>query len=335
MARTYAKLKGSIWRDQDWRNVPAVEQRLYLLLVSQPDITNCGVIPYVPAKWARMAPDTTIGEVEDGLQRLQMRHLIAVDTDSCELLVRTFVKHDQVLEQPKIKEAAQRQYGTIESSRIRTILANEYPDVFALTKEEKPHPNPWPNPTLDPTGNPSDSTLPLTLSQGSSRAANRQPPPLTATAPTNRQQQPAALTADELEIIGERLKQAGWDANQLTAATLDPARAIGWLDHAEANPRLANPGGLAWARFSAGNDVPREFAEAPFADPSAVCADCGATIGEGHFEDCPRLLASVSAAASAPVPAVDELPERDDSAPERARSLLERVTKSVPTEVPA
>lgn len=138
MARSYAKVYGSIWRDPDWRQLDTPAQRLYLLLLSQPEISNCGVIPYVPIRWARMASDTTLDHVLDVAHELERRRFITVDEETSEVLIRSFVKHDKVAEQPKLVPAARRQFDEIESQIIRTVLSDQYPDLFTLRANETP-----------------------------------------------------------------------------------------------------------------------------------------------------------------------------------------------------
>lgn len=258
MARTYAKLKGSIWRDDDWRALPASHQRLYLLLFSQPEISNCGVLPYLPTKWYRMCADTTIADVTNLAADLQAARFVVVDEDTCELLIRTYVKHDQVEAQPKIKAAAVRQYDGIHSNRIRTVLAAEYPDTFQLGPHETADPEPYGK----GIGNPTE-----TLREGyavptrvRAQAVTRQPPPVNdthqpPTAPAKNGDANAAAGDPDLEA---QLRNLGWKDWQIAKGLGDPARASAIADlaveQATANGGdVDNPGGWAWAEFAAGN----------------------------------------------------------------------------------
>jgi hypothetical protein len=44
MARDYANIVTAIWRDRDFRALTAADQRMYLLLVTQPDISAAGTL---------------------------------------------------------------------------------------------------------------------------------------------------------------------------------------------------------------------------------------------------------------------------------------------------
>ena len=57
------------------------------------------------------------------IDELEAAWYLIVDRDSDELLIRTFVKHDQAWNIPNLVKAGRRQYREIESSAIREYLA--------------------------------------------------------------------------------------------------------------------------------------------------------------------------------------------------------------------
>lgn len=130
MARTHARVQGAIWNDPEWRALSGDAQRTYLLLLSQPEINNVGVLPLVPRRWASYAADTTLELLEAALVELENGAFILCDHETQELVVRTFVKHDQIEKQPHLMTAARRQYGETRSSRIQRLLAAENPHLF-------------------------------------------------------------------------------------------------------------------------------------------------------------------------------------------------------------
>lgn len=94
MARSYARIMTAIWRNREFRALPSSPQRTYLLLVTQPDITAVGLLPLTVRRWADMAADTTTADLERDLRMLESGRFVAVDRDTEELLVRSFVKWD-------------------------------------------------------------------------------------------------------------------------------------------------------------------------------------------------------------------------------------------------
>jgi hypothetical protein len=126
MSRNYANIATTIWRNDDFRALSAGAQHMYLLLTSQPDISAAGVLPLSVTRWASRAKDTTRETVIGALQELQAHRFVVFDTETEELLVRSFVRWDggygNTKRQPVIKRAAR----DVESPVIRRALAAEF-----------------------------------------------------------------------------------------------------------------------------------------------------------------------------------------------------------------
>lgn len=128
--------------------------------------------------------------------------------------------------------------------------------------------------------------------------------PTAATAPRT-DPHPAAAAATL-----ERLRTAGWNDRQLTAAEHDPDRALRLLTHAEADPTCQRPGALAWSKYDAGDDTP----EAATTRPRTVypCPHC--TSESKTQEDLDAHLENAHQAEPAPPPAWTP-PDHDDEEP--------------------
>jgi len=94
MARKYGRILSSIWRDPDWRALSADAQRVFFLAISQPDLRLTGVVPYIPDRWAACAADTTSEAIETAVGELEAARFVVADTESHELLVRSFTRHE-------------------------------------------------------------------------------------------------------------------------------------------------------------------------------------------------------------------------------------------------
>lgn len=128
MARSHALIKTAVWNaGSDFRQLTLDAQWAFEMLLSQPQITNCGVLLYRPDKWVRLASDLTYIRLLQAFAELRLRLFIVVDEDTAELLVRTFIKHDRVWRQPNLVKNARTEYATIESDLIREVLAHQYP----------------------------------------------------------------------------------------------------------------------------------------------------------------------------------------------------------------
>lgn len=194
MPRTEARVFTSIWDDPDILALPPLPQRLYMFLLSQREMTYCGVMPLRPARWAKKAAGLTLDDVERDLKWLEgngnpsdnppsgdaaRQPFIVTDPDAGELLVRSLLRRDGAWKQPNLLKQGIDSVAEIESPRIRSALLAE---ALRLPVEESPsaqvrtliaelindlsqgnayphgYPSgdPEPAPPDDPDGNPSD-----------------------------------------------------------------------------------------------------------------------------------------------------------------------------------
>lgn len=131
MARTHGRIKAEVWRpESDYRLLAMDTQWAYTMLISQPQINNCGVVPYVPTRWLKYACDLTLARLKKSLRELERERFIVFDESAGEVLVRTFIKHDKIEAQPFLVKSAKAQFEQLESVQIRVVLAEEYPDLF-------------------------------------------------------------------------------------------------------------------------------------------------------------------------------------------------------------
>lgn len=138
MARSYAALKSSTWAPgSEFRLLDPLAQWAFWMLISQPQITNLGLLAYTPEKWARLAHGLNLEIVEGAIAILEASGYVVVDVDTAELLVRTFITHDNVYSQPRLVTNARKLIVEVESDRIRNVLVSRHPWlVEAFTKDE-------------------------------------------------------------------------------------------------------------------------------------------------------------------------------------------------------
>lgn len=126
MARQYAPLHTEIWNDETFVGLSASAQRLYLLAISQPNITWTGTVPYTARRWANLASGTTAKHITAAATELATSGLVLLDENTEELWVRSFIKYNAVA-QPKLRDAAKREFRGIHSQRIREAALVSYP----------------------------------------------------------------------------------------------------------------------------------------------------------------------------------------------------------------
>jgi hypothetical protein len=127
MPRTEARVFTSIWKDADFLALPPTAQRLYMFLLSQPELSYCGVMPLRPPRWVPKAAGLTLADVEQDLKALETagRIFVVTDHESGELLVRSMMRRDNAWKQPNLLKQALDSATEIESPKIRAALLAE------------------------------------------------------------------------------------------------------------------------------------------------------------------------------------------------------------------
>lgn len=154
MARTHARILASIWDDPDFIALSPEAQRLYMLLLSQDTLSNSGRILLTVKRWSGGCRTTSVADIEKALAELDDAHFVAVDHDTEEVLIRSFIRNDGVVKQPQMMKSALREALVIRSARLRSMLARElrrlHREDAAMTAEQiDPVEPPDPTPPAD------------------------------------------------------------------------------------------------------------------------------------------------------------------------------------------
>ena len=125
MARGHGRILTSIWEDPDFLALDEKEQRLYLFLISQPNLNHAGLLDLTLRRWSRKARSLTSAELEKTLQALEAARFIVMDDDTEELLIRSFIRNDGVWRMPKVMGAMVSGALEISSKRLQRALLLE------------------------------------------------------------------------------------------------------------------------------------------------------------------------------------------------------------------
>jgi hypothetical protein len=199
MAREHARVKLSIWEDDDFRALPSDAQHLYFVLMTSPKLDYAGVTDWRPSRIAPLVADWTVDRVEQAAQILAENLYIIIDDESEEVLLRSFVRNDELLESPNMAVAMRKAHAGIASGALRSIIVHELvrlykdkPDLKGWAKVsellDRPSLNPSEYPSFrasgNPSGNPSESRDPNPSEDPSvSTSPTTAPTPAPATAP--------------------------------------------------------------------------------------------------------------------------------------------------------
>lgn len=173
MARSEARLSVSVWTDPDFLALTPTAQRMFMFLLSQPDLAHDGVIALRERRWSKSAASLTIEQVGIDLDELHTARFVVIDEDAEELLVRSFIRRDKVYRQPNVLRAAADHLGVVTSHVILAAIAAELRRVATaedigeasativtemLAAIEGAIGNPSPDPSGKGSGNPSAGT---------------------------------------------------------------------------------------------------------------------------------------------------------------------------------
>ncbi|MFJ6348614.1 hypothetical protein ACIQKB_03955 [Streptomyces sp. NPDC092046] len=125
MARGHGRILTSIWEDADFLALDERQQRLYLFLISQPNLNHAGLLDLTLRRWSRKARGLTSVELEKLLQALEGARFIVMDEDTEELLIRSFVRNDGVWRMPKVMGAMVSGALEISSKHLQRALLEE------------------------------------------------------------------------------------------------------------------------------------------------------------------------------------------------------------------
>jgi hypothetical protein len=125
MARAHGRILSSIWEDEDFLALTPQQQRLYLFLISQPNLNHAGLLPVTLKRWARKARGLTAADLDEQLRALHETQFVVLDDDTEELLIRSFVRNDSVWKQPRVMGAMVSGALEIESPKLRLALLAE------------------------------------------------------------------------------------------------------------------------------------------------------------------------------------------------------------------
>lgn len=125
MARDHAQIRLNIWSDDDFRTLSGNAQHLYFLLLTSPGLSYCGVADWRPARMTGLVGDWTVDTIQAAADELIARLYILIDEATEEVLVRSFVRHDGLMKQPKMATAMSTAHMAVGSVALRGVIVWE------------------------------------------------------------------------------------------------------------------------------------------------------------------------------------------------------------------
>lgn len=136
MARDHARIQVSRNKDEDWRALPWESQWVYDQILCQEALSYAGVIDYRAGRIAALAKNVTAKRVESALTYLESARFVVIDRLTEELLVRSYVRHDGVMDRVNMGKAVGRALAKVVSLDVHQAviveLARHFGDRPAL-----------------------------------------------------------------------------------------------------------------------------------------------------------------------------------------------------------
>lgn len=126
MAREYARTHISIAEDEDFEDLTADAQWLYLrVMIPDPSLNHCGVIDWRPNRLVTKARGMTIDRILNAAGELEEREYARFDLATEEALVRTYIRSDELLRNPKMAACVVKAYRATASKTLRAVVVSE------------------------------------------------------------------------------------------------------------------------------------------------------------------------------------------------------------------
>ena len=125
MAREFAKVYMSIWGNPDFTRLSVGAQRLYMFLISQPDLSRAGTITLAFNRWLSRVVGYSREELLADLSELAQTRFVVVDEGTEELLVRSYIRNDDGWKSPNIMISVSAAARQVMSETLRAVIRQE------------------------------------------------------------------------------------------------------------------------------------------------------------------------------------------------------------------
>lgn len=144
MAREYARIRTSIADDPDLEDLSLEAQWLYFrVILPDPTLSSVGVMDWRPRKLIRKASNSSFDVILGAAAELERARFLLFDLETEEVLVRTYVRNDELLRNPKMAGSVIKAFGAVASKELRAAVVTEiararadHPDFSSWTHKD-------------------------------------------------------------------------------------------------------------------------------------------------------------------------------------------------------
>ncbi len=126
MAREYARIRISIAGDDHLEELSPAAQWLYFrILIPDPQLSHCGVTRWLPKRLIHKAAGLTLDYILAAAAELERERFALFDDDTEEVLVRSYLRSEELLRNPKMAVAVADAYLSVASRQLKAAVATE------------------------------------------------------------------------------------------------------------------------------------------------------------------------------------------------------------------
>lgn len=140
MAREHARIWLDINDDEDFAALSPMAQWFFLrVLLTEATLNYCGVADWRPKRLVRKAAGLTVDVILACAAELEHKRYALFDLDTEEVLVRSYVRRDELLRNPKMAATVIKAYPAVASATLRAGVVTE----LLRVKDEHPEYSSW------------------------------------------------------------------------------------------------------------------------------------------------------------------------------------------------
>lgn len=126
MAREYARIRISIAGDDHVEELTPAAQWLYFrILIPDPQLSHCGVTRWLPKRLIHKAAGLTLDYILTAAAELEHERFALFDDNTEEVLVRSYLRSEELLRNPKMAVAVGDAYLGVASRQLKAAVASE------------------------------------------------------------------------------------------------------------------------------------------------------------------------------------------------------------------
>lgn len=129
MARTYARIDVQRFHDGDWRALTLAQKAVFDMMLTHPKLSLCGALDLKYGSLCGYSTDLDVDTLSGHLEALEAARFVAVDWATDEAVIRTFVRHDGVLQNQNLAKGMWSAWVAVESPALRRVVLDNLPEL--------------------------------------------------------------------------------------------------------------------------------------------------------------------------------------------------------------